>query len=181
MNTRGLRRRCEALVAQLDIPTPFDIDVFCRQLGHARNRPIHLLPMAMPATAPCGLWLAGEHIDYIVYEQHTSPVHQRHIVLHEVGHLLWRHAAPADETRRPDLFSSLSPDTVRHILARTSYRTEEEQEAELVATLILQRADRPVAPPPHEPTAAEATVLTRLAAALQHQRRGRRRRGGHRD
>jgi hypothetical protein len=166
---RQLRRRCEALIADLTIPEPFDLEGFCANLVRTHGRPIHLLPVSLPADAPCGLWVAGEHGDYIAYEAGTSPVHQRHIILHEIGHLLGRHE-PQEQlhgSQARALFPSLSPETVRRILRRTSYTTDEEREAELIASLILRR----IQPSPSAPAAplrpADAAVLHRLAEAME--------------
>jgi hypothetical protein len=74
-------------------------------------------------------------------------VHQDHIVLHEICHLLCGHAgddALGTEHARL-LFPNLDPAMVGRVLGRTSYSTEEEQEAELLASMIQQaaRRDRP--------------------------------------
>lgn len=88
MGRDELRRRCVELVDRLMIPTPFDIEVLCEQLGRERGRPIRLLPMDLPAGTPSGLLVAMGDADYVLYEQRTAPMHRNLIVLHEVGHAL---------------------------------------------------------------------------------------------
>jgi hypothetical protein len=125
--------------------------------------------MPLPATAPCGLWIAAPGADYIIYEQETSRVHREHIVLHEVGHLLCRHRA--DSAREGggvgQLFPNLDAVTLGRIFQRTSYTTEAEREAELIASLILQRVRRQTVLPPPNLSATDVAILGRLSAALQ--------------
>jgi len=154
MNSRKLRNRCRTLVDALDLPVPFDAGELCRRVGAARGRQIHLRPLAMPAGGPCGMWVSADAGDFIFYERHTSGLHQEHIVVHELGHLLSDHAstAAAPELARL-LMPSLDPNLVRRVLGRTHYTDVEEQEAELIASLILQRANR------HHRAPADATDL----------------------
>lgn len=168
MDYKSLRRRCAAQVRELDIPTPFDVNELCRRLAVKRGRSLTLLPMEMEPGSPCGLWVSTAKADYIFFEARTSALHQEHIVLHEVGHLLCQHeAAPvlggaATETLLPNL----DPAMVRSVLGRTHYSAVEEQEAELIATIILSRACR-ACPEPH-PTAPadDAAVVARIERSL---------------
>jgi hypothetical protein len=161
-----LRRRCQQRLRDLSIPQPFDLELLCADVAATRGRPIRLLPMTLPGSGPCGLWLAGEQADYIVYQEATSRLHQEHIVLHEIGHLLCRHRVSSVTDGHLDaVFPHLNPETVRKILARSRYATEEEREAELIATLILQRAQRaPRTPRALDP--ASAAILARLEASI---------------
>jgi hypothetical protein len=163
---RGLRRRCEATIRDLEIPSPFDIADFCQQLSASRGRQISLQPMSA-AISPCGVWLATDTADYIFYEQTTSPLHQEHIALHEVGHLLSDHrpTGPLDEAAALALTPHLDPGMVRRMLGRTTYSTEEEREAEMLAWLILERCGRGEGEPADEP--AVAGLLHRLEATLE--------------
>ncbi len=163
MDPEELRDRCRARLGKLDLPRPFDVHVLCDRLGQRRGRPIVLVPLALPPHGPCGLWINGQQQDYIVYEQTTSPLHQEHIVLHEVAHLVCEHpgAPQVDDAHSGRLFTNLDPAMVRRVLARTSYSTDEEIEAELLASLILQHADRrPLPRTPIDPRIAQ--IVRRL-------------------
>jgi hypothetical protein len=171
MDLKQLRRRCAARLRELDLPTPFDVRSFCDAVGDRRGRPIRLCPVTSQA-GPCGLWAAGSGVDYIFYERSTSLLHQEHIILHEVSHLLCGHqpGPVSDEERSRLLFPDLDSAMVRRILARTAYSADEEQEAELLASLILQRTvgrtlrhERPADPQVIE-------LLDRLEAALESPR-----------
>lgn len=159
---RKTRRRCEDLVRHLDLPPAGSVQELCATIAQRRQRPIRLLPTTFPDTALCGLWIATESADYLVYEQATSELHQEHIILHELGHLLCGH----DLGGRLDggLFAALDAGAVRGMLGRTNYSTVEEREAELTASLIRGRCG--LRPPSN--TARETAVGERIRRTLAH-------------
>jgi hypothetical protein len=177
MSGSELRQRCEAIVAGLDIPIPFDVRELCRRIAERRGRPIHLLPLRLPASQPCGLWVSTSEFDAIFYEENTSQLHQEHIISHEIGHLLCQHEATPvfDAEASRLLLPDLDPQLVQRTLGRTNYSTVEEREAEMVASLISRAAsiDAPtctwVAPP------EVADVFNRLEHSLEHPRKDGRR------
>ncbi len=163
-----LRRRCETRVASIELPRPFDLDAFCAQIAEQRNRPIRIcaLPSTAGAGTPCGAWLQTATTDWVFVEQSTSRFHRDNIVLHELAHMLCGHrgVGPLDES----LVATLAPDAVgaiRHMLGRTEYSTEAEQEAEMMARLILARALADDTGRRHEPTDAVAPQPARGATA----------------
>ncbi|ONI81180.1 hypothetical protein ALI144C_21825 [Actinosynnema sp. ALI-1.44] len=145
---REIRRRCEALARTVPLPQPFDARGLCRVLAHERGRPITLTPMNAHDSGVLGLWVATDQTDMIFYEASTTPPHQEHIILHELAHVLCDHHAArlsANELTRM-LMPNLDPVMVQRILGRTTYQAEQEQEAELLASLITQRAQREAVP-----------------------------------
>jgi hypothetical protein len=142
--TRELRRRCAKLVDDLDIPVPFDVHELCARVAAKRGTSIELRAIPMPAGGPCGVWVSAAGRDFIFYERHTSGLHQEHIVLHEVGHFLSDHEAGT--VLDPDisrlLMPGLDPTVVARVLQRTHYSADNEREAEMIASLILERANR---------------------------------------
>lgn len=144
MSERRIRDRCRRLVEGLDIPVPFDARELCRRVAGDRGRPIHLTALPMPPGVPCGLWVSTEAADFVFYEKETSGLHQEHIILHELGHLLCDHEATsglAPDVSRT-LLPTLDPALVSRVLKRSHYSAEAEREAELIASLILERANR---------------------------------------
>ncbi|OKI01382.1 hypothetical protein A6A06_18815 [Streptomyces sp. CB02923] len=139
MTTRQVRKKCQALVSSLDLPRPFSVDALVRELSTRRGRPIqiHTVPIGSAISA-CGLWIATDASDIIYVEEKTTKFHQDHIVLHELGHILWDHGISDEETEGAlvALLPSISPKLISRLLARTHYSTAQEQEAELVASLI---------------------------------------------
>jgi hypothetical protein len=170
MSLRRLRRRCEARLLALDLPEPFDVWAFCEAVGRRRGRPISLRQVTNQG-GPCGLWLAGPTVDYVFYDGTTSPLHQEHIILHEVSHLLCAHhsATVADEDHSR-LFPDLDAETVRRVLLRATYSQEEEREAELLASLILWRMRRIALPTSRRSDPAVAELLGRLEATFEQTR-----------
>ncbi len=141
LKERELRRRCKRELRALGIQPPLQVDVLCRLLGERRGRPIRLVPYSLPVPGPFGVWLGTASADYILYQQETSKIHQDHIILHEVGHILADHQSDdTDDEFWRQMAPDLSLDAVRRALRRTSYDQEHEREAELVATIILEWA-----------------------------------------
>jgi hypothetical protein len=126
------------------MPAPFRPDTFVRAVAEHRDRRIELMPVPATAGAPCGLLMTTDRADYILYPVDTTELHQQHILMHEVAHLLCGHTGTAeiDAAATRALMPNLSPELVRRVLGRTVYTETEEHEAELLASLIAQRAAR---------------------------------------
>lgn len=155
MTDADLRRRCQAWLATAPLDGARDVTDLAEAIGQSRGRPLHMVPKQDPG-GPCGLWLATDDADYCFYDKDTSRLHQNHIILHELGHLIAGHVhseAVTDTTLRV-LLPHLDPSLVRRALARSRYSTVEEQEAETLATLLETRlnfaADGPVANGPRD-------------------------------
>jgi hypothetical protein len=169
-----LQLRCQARVRTLlPLPDPFDLDGFCADLARRRGRPLRVLPVSTgrPAGAVCGAWVPLPEEDVLVVEADTTPWHREQIVLHEIGHMLCDHplspqAAAAAWAQRA--FPHLDPEMVTTLLARSSYESPAEREAEMTASLIESRIRRRVVSAPAAPTAPGelADVLGQLARAL---------------
>jgi len=171
MDGRQLRRYCEAKLADLAIPSPFDLDAFCVALGRERDRPIVLVPIALPGRAPCGMWAVTDDADYIFVQKQTSPLHQALIGLHEVSHLLFGHtgSGQAEERTDPVFAPNLDPETVRYMLRRTHYSAAAERQAEMLASLILAEVGAWAPAEPAGPLPPEVNELVeRLEASLAH-------------
>jgi hypothetical protein len=163
MDDRQLRLRCEARLQQFDLSAPFEIHAFSEKVAEQRGRPIVL--HAVPGTAgACGVWVSTPSADLIFYEEHTSPLHRDHIILHELSHLMCDHRpVPVSEHEISQLlFPDVDPETVKLVLQRGGYATEEEREAEILASLILERVA--AGAPAHRSRPDD--VLNRLEASL---------------
>lgn len=169
MNRQQSRSECAALVAALWLPDPFDLPEFCSWFGRRQGREIVLLSHEMAVGGLCGTWMRTAKADYVFYEASTSKLHQTHIVLHELAHILRRHV-PGSELSK-DLVRSIAPgikvSDVFRVLGRDSYNDDDEFEAELIATLILRRIGRQrvrEAPKATNPTAEE--IIARITNSL---------------
>lgn len=136
-----------ALTRKLPIPVPWDRDVFVGNLGQMRGRAIRLIPTSTTALAdsPCGLWLACDEEDLILHEIGTTDYHIDQIVGHEIGHILLDHGrsgghgfgrAHGHKVSRQAL-PDIDPATVRAVLGRSDYASEQERDAEMFASLLL--------------------------------------------
>jgi hypothetical protein len=160
------RARCEALAATIRVPNPFDLNTFVEQLGTDRGRPIYLLPLPLPPGAPCGVCLPTPATDYIIVTAAVNGPQRVHICLHEIAHLLLNHSVESTgSAASASLFPHLDPAVVRRTFARTTYTTPEEQEAEILASLLGQRAK--LWRPPSQRASADPLV-TRLSHSLEH-------------
>jgi hypothetical protein len=177
MKRRHIRRKCSDLIRSLNLTVPFSVEDLCQQVAERRQRTIRLAPLAFPASGPAGLLVSTASVDYVFYEAHTTITHQTHVVVHELGHLLWGHDYTGLGEGDHDEGSSLVPDDIdptliEHILGRTQYSRPEEYAAEYIATQILQMVsgtplDTAAVPPDM------GDLVTRLERSLQHS-------GGHR-
>ncbi|GAA3741686.1 hypothetical protein GCM10022225_26470 [Plantactinospora mayteni] len=169
-NKVHLRRRCERIIERIPLPQPFDVDALRLALAKHRARPLnfHALPQPTTPGLPSGMWLATDQEDHIFYDGQTSPLHQRHIIFHEIGHILFDHndRILLDNAVLHSSANSLDPDIVKRFSSRTCYSTREEQEAEMTATLLLEKVGS------HSTSSPSNGVLANLERALGY--RGRR-------
>ncbi|UGQ10972.1 hypothetical protein LO772_29855 [Yinghuangia sp. ASG 101] len=142
------------------------MDRFCEAVGAQRGRRIvrRPLPLIDDREIPCGMWVATSTTDYIFTESDTPRSHRDHIVVHEIAHMLCGHASSIDADLAQFLLPTTNPTMIRLLMGRTGYATADEQEAEMMATLIMERAHRGVAPAP----AHSSKGLKRLGATLGH-------------
>ncbi|MER7705144.1 ParH-like protein [Kitasatospora sp. NPDC097605] len=155
---RGLWQRCRTVAESMPLPEPFGLPALTGALARRRGRPIELIPLSGPVHAPCGALVSTDRADYIGYPVDTTALHQQHIVLHEIGHLLCGHTGGTGlgAAVSQALLPRLPGELVQRVLGRSVYSERQEQEAELVASLALHRVlQRP-----------RATVTARLAERI---------------
>ncbi|MEV6570834.1 hypothetical protein [Streptomyces sp. NPDC051577] len=155
----SLRKRCEIILGHLDLTHPFSLDGLCARMAEQRGRPIRLHPLPKEAaeSGVCGLWVGTARVDYVFYEAQTTPLHREHIVLHELGHILFGHHSLEGEE---------SDGRAPVVLGRTNYTTRQEQEAEMLASMIRMRA----AGPGPQPGTVHRGALARLESAMGYER-----------
>jgi hypothetical protein len=171
-NLRAVMRRCRACLQKLDLPEPFSVEKLCSHIEGQRGRPLKLQPLKSEE-GPYGLLVSSSRADYVFFVQNTTAVHQRHIVLHELCHLLLGHQSPvADENELLQLLlPDLRPALVHAMLQRRTYSATDEQEAELLASLILQEAASRCAPVRPLADVESAGLFERLEATLRESSR----------
>lgn len=164
---RGVRRRCRDALDGLGLPAQgVDIQTVRRCLEASRGRAIVLTPVS-EARETHGLWMSTDDAEYVQYETHTTTWHQWLIVCHEFAHMLLEHSA--DRVISEDTSGLLFPDVplsaVNFVLRRQIYDSQDEQDAEYLGTLLMQRIDR-VSVLPAELDGPEALAVTRLMQSL---------------
>lgn len=168
-----MRRRCARLLRQYHVPKPFDVRKFTAGIEEQRGRRIVLVPTPTKSRSPCGLWLSTDGCDYIFFEAGTSPLHQMHIILHELGHMLCEHSGvnPYGAEFLRTALPTIDPEAVRRVLGRSAFTADDEREAEVFATLVGQKGEiTEVAHAVIELPPDTAQMLSRLAAGLAEAR-----------
>lgn len=156
-----LRRRLRHLLAALKVEGPTPMAEVCRRLGEHRGRPVRLYPYVLEVPGPFGLWIKTSAADLILYQSMgTTPLHREHIVAHELGHVLADHPPDEDDDAVwRELMPDIPPEFIHRALRRrTSYDSEYEREAEIVATVLLEATARAhsLMLPGHSPRARRA-------------------------
>jgi hypothetical protein len=136
------KARMKALLTELDYDFGrFTLDGFARWLARRRGREIVFVPWAMPPNLS-GAWVAGDGRDDIFFDQDTQPIHQTHIKLHEMAHILCDHPTVQVE---PEQALLVADPAISRVLLRSTHSDREEQEAETLATLIQEQILRQAA------------------------------------
>ncbi|MGW4883489.1 hypothetical protein [Streptomyces murinus] len=128
-----------------------DVEELCHALGKRRGRPLYLREAPLERPGPSGMWVEYANMDVILYQQETTRLHQEHIILHEVGHILVAEnekatAPPVDNDEETaglvegwaNLLPVFEPEAIKRVARRCSYDDGEECSVELVATIILE-------------------------------------------
>ncbi|AHH95660.1 hypothetical protein GCM10010174_77760 [Kutzneria viridogrisea] len=140
------------MIRELEIPDPFDVERLCAGIERRRGRTLRLHPVSGLTSlgAPSGMWVATDSADHICFESDTSPIHRDHIILHEVGHILCEHNHSVLEDNRVlmRMIEDVGLEQVVGYLPRIRYSNVEEQQAEMIATLVLETIGRLSAPSP---------------------------------
>src|SRR5687768_12297856 len=80
----------DAILGGIDFEN-YSIELLVARVGQYRDLSIILVPQPMQGLTEFGYWLKGPVHDYIFYDCATAKVHQDHIIMHELGHILLGH------------------------------------------------------------------------------------------
>ncbi|MFI7313262.1 ImmA/IrrE family metallo-endopeptidase [Streptomyces hygroscopicus] len=180
MRVGRMRRRCKQLIKELGVPASTDLPGLCDIVARRVGRPVHMVPMSLGGVVS-GMTASTDEDYWIFYEVRTSPWHQIHIVLHEIGHLLLGHeqdpAVTEDALRMwtpsVDVTTAMrrlgmTPDFARH----HCYDNLAERETEVLGTLLMEHVV-PASPDHGLPLQGRAAELAAaLGPALRHVRTG---------
>lgn len=142
MRERSLARWCRRELREMGIEPPLNVDLLGGRIAVRRGKVMQLQPHPLEVGI-YGLWLSFADTELVLYQAETSPDHQKDIVLHEFGHILAGHHSDESD---PDALRYLLPDLPAEIIEagmrRTCFDAEHERDAELVATIISEWAER---------------------------------------
>jgi hypothetical protein len=172
-----------------EIPRPWDVREFAARVALQRGRRIELIPRTMSryASVATGLWVRRPEMDQIVYDTSGTELHQSHVILHELSHMLCNHegiafdrgavaqrafaGGPGMPPGTDGVLESL-PDPVLdagrlgvRVSHRAAYDDAQELQAETLAFVIWQAADLRLISMGDSDTA-------RLFGAFEHHRGG---------
>lgn len=132
----------------------FSLQSFAQWVATKRRREMRCIGWRLPASIS-GVWLATEETDFVFYEIHTPVIHQIHIQLHELAHIICNHKTLALNLAtgigREEILQYLTGafttqhrqnQPIEQLLLRSVHDNQEEQEAELLSALIQQRITR---------------------------------------
>ncbi|MBN1317203.1 MAG: hypothetical protein JXA42_17095 [Anaerolineales bacterium] len=144
MGKPTVKTRMRALLDEIDYDfSHFTLDDFVHWLEKWRERQIIFVPRDMPSTL-FGAWVKAGGTDYIFFDKNTISIHQAHIQLHEMAHMICQHPTvdvESDQTRAILLragakdFSSC----FESLLLRSAHTDQVEEEAEMLTSLIQER------------------------------------------
>jgi len=147
---KELRRDAERRLRDLNLTAQYTEETFLAILAAHRGRSIVVHRVVLPEEL-FGFVEPRLHDDHIfVNARHSARIQQR-TIYHEASHLLCGHilaptcAAAAGENAQLSVITNLSPRFARRVLERRIFSTVQEQEAEVQAAIIRQRADGPQA------------------------------------
>ena len=140
---REQTQRVKALLDELDYDfSSFTLEGFADWLAQRRRRQIVFVPKSMPASIS-GAWVKGHDKDYIFYEMDTPIVHQAHIQLHEMSHMLCGHptveVGPQQTQALLRHTGRIDSQALEHLLQRSVHSGQAEEEAESLTLFVQER------------------------------------------
>jgi hypothetical protein len=140
------RKKKQGLLAEVEAEYDFDqftMEGFIHWLEQRRGRKIALIPYPISTTSVSGAWLAGDDCDFVFYDEATLPIHQTHIQLHEMAHMLCGH--PTLKVGREGLsilfrgMVGAAGQEAESLFVQFAHSKEAEREAEVLASLIQKK------------------------------------------
>ncbi len=133
----------QALLKSLDYDFDnFTMEGFRSYLEQRRGRKLIFVPWTMPASVT-GAWLAADGCDFVFYDRNALPIHQAHIQLHEMAHMVCDHSGLKTDALGLQAFRAFGPtQETDRLLLRSAHSDLDEMDAETLASLIQRQALR---------------------------------------
>ncbi|AEF43091.1 hypothetical protein [Hoyosella subflava] len=140
---RAVERRAREVLARLRMPEPWSIDALIGEVSAVMGFEIQVqtVPPEALEDSPCGMTLVCPGQAVLVVAEGSPRWHTELVICHELAHMLLEHQSGEKPPREllQAWFPSFDPDDVQMMFGRTTFDTREEQEAELLATLIVDQ------------------------------------------
>lgn len=136
--------RMKAVLAELGYDfRQFTMDHFVAWVQERKRREIQFIPWHMPP-GMFGLWMsdAEDPYEHVFFDSAAPPLHQVHIQLHELAHIICDHpTARLTQAEMEDLLRRAvsNPEILNEVLLRAPNQAEMEKEAETLAALIQEQ------------------------------------------
>lgn len=151
-NTIKVEQRMRLLLSEIEQRydfRQFTLESFLEWMQFEHQRSFHIVPLPMSSAQMSGGWIRTTTDDYIFVDEQALPIHQLHIILHELCHILCGHQTLPqylnefnqilETTRQPQEHSSHFNDATAHPLQNSGDSSEIELEAETLCDLILHQ------------------------------------------
>ena len=141
--------QAEAMLEILGLPARFSLADLHGRVERRRGRPVRLVPRALPALAPHGLWVVAPDADYVFYDRGATAARQFQILGHEFGHLAFEDdaASPVGGELAALLQAAVDPRVPAAVAQRTRYDEPAERRAEVFGSIVVRRIQSWVGPP----------------------------------
>ncbi len=137
--SKVLRRRCEELLQKVQLPKTFSVETLCDTLATRSGRPILLSPISTSGVMS-GAWVPTRFGDVVFFDRSATGVRREQVILHEVAHILFGHEGRelSDMDVASLLLYDMDPAVLKAVVQRGIYSSQEEQEAEMLASMLLE-------------------------------------------
>jgi hypothetical protein len=151
MSTDAIAKAARTLIDLMPTDVPWERQRFVDTVASVRERPIRLIPVTSEllggvtcAGTTCGLWLARDTDDLLVYGSDTSAYNTDQVICHEIGHMMLAHETSPHADFHIEQLASLTPSlansTILRVLGRSDYDEQAERDAEAFADLVMIEA-----------------------------------------
>ena len=119
MSLRELRRECEEGLADLPLPTPFDVAELVANMERAGGRTLvlHELPERFSQVdSACGLRLKADNTSFVLYRRRPTAYQTQHVILHELCHEWFDHGTSLDAEQLRRLLPVFDTSLIERVL-----------------------------------------------------------------
>lgn len=145
MENSSQARAVTELLEGIDVAS-FSTTGLLQRVEALRGRPVLVFPVTIADPHLHGAWVATLDYDCICLDKDTAPVHQNHILCHELGHMILGHSTLQLPLCIADYVQTHSAEAMRgalehalsqpEVLKRDGHDSDTEQAAEAFATAL---------------------------------------------